>query len=232
MGGFINSQADNEICEVLNKRFSDQTIPSGGQTYIGALRDHFQNKENFLNGGHHLHRVFHRLATSVTGGTSVPKVAKSRFRWLFLLRKNLPAAVTTAIRGQLTAILGPPATHPAGAVDYVTFLTRHVPTGTGTFELWSQNSTVPVIYTDANGKKYCKIVLECNTDAPLADNPNEPDPPTPDGGETNITATTIPAAKKTKAKKSSSAKKSSAKKKKAAGKKTAGKKAKKGKSRR
>ena len=231
MGGFINSQADNEICEVLNKRFSDDVVPSGGQTYLGALRDHFQNRENFLDGNHHLQRVFHRLAISVTGGQRVPKRNKSRFRWLFLLRKNLPAAVITAIKGQLAAILGPPGVHPAGAVDYVTFLTRHVATGTGTFELWSQNSTVPVIYSDANGKSYCKIVLECHTDAPLPDNANEPDPPTADGGETTISVPLKAVAKKSGTRKSAT-KKAAAKKKKGAGKKAAAKKAKKGKSRR
>ena len=211
-GGFINSQADNEICEVLNKRFSDQVIPSGGRTYIAVLRDHFQNRENFLDGNHHLHRVFHRLAISVTGGSRVPKYNQSRYRWLFLLRTNLPAAVIAAIKGQLAAILGPANAHPAGAVDYVTFLTRHVKTGTGTFELWSQNSTVPVIYNDANGKSYCKMVLECNTDEALPDSMNETDPPTADGGETNISVAKKSSAKKSAAKKSA-AKKSSRKKK-------------------
>ncbi len=107
MGAFINSQADNEICEALNKRFSDQVDPTDGRTYIAQLRDIFQNRENFLDGNHHLHRVFHRLAISVTGGARVPKTKNSRFRWLFLLRSNLPAAVRQAIKGQLTAILSP-----------------------------------------------------------------------------------------------------------------------------
>ena len=218
MGSFINSQTDNEICEVLNKRFSDQVIPGGGRTYIAALRDHFQNKENFLDASHRLHRVFHRLAISVTGGSRVPRQNQSRFRWLFLLRSgetpngHLPAAVTQAIKGQLAAILGPANVHPAGAVDYVTFLTRHVQTSTGAqFELWSQNSAVPQIYTDANGKRYCKIVLECNTSVKLPDSSNETDPPTADGGETNISAAKKPSAKKSSAKKSA-AKKSAAKK--------------------
>ena len=79
MGSFINSQADNEICEVLNKRFSDQVIPGGGRTYIAALRDHFQKKENFFDANHRLHRVFHRLAISVTGGPRVPKHNQSPY---------------------------------------------------------------------------------------------------------------------------------------------------------
>ena len=105
MGSFINSQADNEICEVLNKRFSDQVIPGGGRTYIAALRDHFQKKENFLDANHRLHRVFHRLAISVTGGPRVPKHNQSRFRWLFLLRSgetpngHLPTAVNSGDQG-------------------------------------------------------------------------------------------------------------------------------------
>lgn len=217
MGSFINSQSDNEICEVLNKRFSDQVIPGGGRTHIAALRDHFQNKENFLDANHHLHRVFHRLAVSVTGGSRVPKHNPSRFRWLFLLRSgetpngHLPAAVAQAIKSQLTAILGPASVHPAGAVDYVTFLTRHVQTSTGAqFELWSNNSATPQIYTDANGKRYCKIVLECNTSVKLPDSSNETDPPTADGGETNISVAKKSSTKKSAAKKSA-AKKSSAK---------------------
>ena len=88
MGSFINSQADNEICEVLNKRFSDQVIPGGGRTYIAALRDHFQKKENFLDANHRLHRVFHRLAISVTGGPRVPKAQS----------KPIPLAVSASQR--------------------------------------------------------------------------------------------------------------------------------------
>jgi hypothetical protein len=44
MGGFINSQADNEICEALNKRFSDEVDPDDddGLTYLEQLRDHFR----------------------------------------------------------------------------------------------------------------------------------------------------------------------------------------------
>jgi len=33
MGGFINSQSDAEICEVLNKRFSDE-VNTSGETYL------------------------------------------------------------------------------------------------------------------------------------------------------------------------------------------------------
>jgi hypothetical protein len=44
MGSFINSQADNEICEVLNKRFSDD-VNGNGQTYLDELRQFFQNKD-------------------------------------------------------------------------------------------------------------------------------------------------------------------------------------------
>ena len=211
MGGFINSQADNEICEVLNKRFSDE-VKAGGRTYIALLRDHFQNKENLFDGNHHLHRVFHRLAVNVTGGTRVPRNNQSRYRWLFLLGSNLPAAVTLAIKGQLTAILSPvsPA-NPAGAADYVTFSTQHVETDTKTFELWPKNSTTPTLQTDANGKRYCTIILQCHTDAALTNSPNEKDPPDPDNGEKSFA---VPA-KKSSATKKSSRKKTTTKKRKA-----------------
>jgi hypothetical protein len=213
MGGFINSQADNEICEVLNKRFSDQVDPTDGRTYIAQLRDHFQNRENFFDGNHRLNRVFHRLAISVTGGKRVPRVKNSRFRWLFLLRQTLPDPVKQAIRGQLTAILTPASsTNLAGATDYVTFSTQHIATTTGEqFELDSRNSPTPAVHNDANGKKYCKITLQCNIDKALADSPNETDPTDPDDGETSFAARRKPA-KKSSATKKSSAKKSAGKK--------------------
>jgi hypothetical protein len=230
MGAFINSQADNEICEALNKRFSDDVNPNDrqGRTYIRELRDFFQNTENLFDGNHHLHRVFHRLAISVTGGKSVPKTKNSRLRWLFLLHGNLPAAVDKAIRDQLTAILSPATgANLAGAVDYVTFNTLHVATSTGDqFELYPQNSQTPSIFRDANNKSYCTLVLECNADQQLALNPLETDPPPKQAGETDIPASARRAKKKSSAKKSS-AKKSPVKKsavKKSSGKKTAAKK--------
>jgi hypothetical protein len=210
MGGFINSQADNEICEVLNKRFSDDVKPNDPQrrTYIALLRDHFQ-RENLFGPDRHLHRVFHRLAVNVTGGTRVPRNNKSRFRWLFLLRSNLPAAVTQAIKGQLSAILSPAsAANPAGSVAYATFSTRHVATATGTFELYPQNSTVPTVQTDANGKRYCAIILDCHEDVALPDSPQETDPPAADNGETSFVVPRSGAKKK----KSSASKKAPAKK--------------------
>jgi hypothetical protein len=229
MGGFINSQADNEICEALNKRFSDDVDPDDddGLTYLEQLRDHFRNREDFLDSSHKLNRVFHRLAITVTG-KRVPRNKKSRHRWLFLLRRKLPAAVDKAIRNQLKAVLGAPSSgNPAGATSYVTFSTRHVPTSTGTFELFDRNSPSPAVLQDANGKTYCTIILECHVDAPLEDSANEPDPPTEDTGEMDFASLTSRSA--VDATKSYS-KKSSAKK--AAGNKTPVKKAKKGKSRR
>jgi hypothetical protein len=240
MGSFINSQSDNEICDALTTRFSDDVNPKDhlGRTYIRELRDFFQNKENLFDGNHYLHRVFHRLAISVTGGKSVPKTKNSRLRWLFLLHGNLPAAVDQAIRGQLTAILSPATgANPAGAVDYVTFNTLHVATSTGDqFELYPQNSQMPSTFTDSNNKSYCKVVLECNADQQLALNPLEKDPPPKQGGETDISASLGRGTKKSSAKKSSAKKsakkKTSAKKKKAAAKSSSAKKARKGKYRR
>jgi hypothetical protein len=230
MGGFINSQADNEICEALNKRFSDEVDPDDddGLTYLEQLRDHFRHREDFLDDNHKLNRVFHRLAITVTG-KRVPRDKRSRHRWLFLLRKTLPAAVNKAIRGQLRAILGKPSINPAGATSYVTFSTQHVPTSTGTFELWPKNATSPTIFQDANGKTYCTMILQCHVDKPLDDSPDETDPPTEDSGEMSFSSLTSRAPV---AATKSSSKKSSAKKTEAAGKEPAVKKAKKGKSRR
>ncbi len=221
MGGFINSQADIEICEVLNKRFSDDLKPNDPQrrTYIAHLRDHFR-RENLFGPNRRLNRVFHRLAINVTGGTRVPRNNKSRFRWLFLLRSNLPAATTQAIKSQLSAILSPAsAANPAGAVAYATFSTRHVPTASGKFELFPQNDPVPTVWTDANGKRYCTIILDCHEDVALPDSPNETDPPAPDDDETTFAAPRSGAkksAKKSSVAKRTPAKKSAVKKKKSA----------------
>lgn len=210
MGSFINSQSDNEICEVLNKRFSDDDNGQG-QTYLDELRDFFQNKENLFTAGHKLHRVFHRLAISVTGGASVPKTKHSRLRWFHLLKGNLPAAVEKAIRGQLTAILSPAsAGNPAGGVDYVSFSTVHQPTTTGDrFELFDKNSSTPTVLSDANGKSYCALILQCNVDTYLDDAPGESDPPSSDGG--NVEKGPIPFLKSKPKKKKSPPKKSAKK---------------------
>jgi hypothetical protein len=182
MGGFINSQSDNEICEVLNNRFSDD-VNANGQTYLDELRQFFQNKEKLFSNSHKLNRIFHRLAISVTGGASVPKTKKSRLRWFHLLKGNLPAAVDQAIRGQLTAILSLASPdNPAGGADYVTFSTVHQPTATGDqFELFDTNSSTPNVLSDANGKSYCAVILRCNVDMALGDAPGENDPPGSDG---------------------------------------------------
>jgi len=221
MGGFINSQSDAEICEVLNKRFSDD-VNAQGQTYLDELRGFFKNKENLFTAGHQLNRVFHRLAISVTGGVSVPKTKLSRLRWFHLLKGNLPAAVDQAIRGQLTAILSPASPgNPAGGAEYVTFSTVHQPTTTGDqFELFDTNSSTPTVLSDANGKSYCAIILQCNVDKALDDAPGENDPPGSDG---NVEKGAIPflkpkppkkpPAKKPAAKKSATKKKAVKKKK-------------------
>jgi len=188
MGGFINSQADAEICEVLNKRFSDE-VNANGETYLNELRDFFKT-EKLFDIHHHLHRVFHRLAIGVTGGASVPKNANSRLRWFHLLKGSLPKAVNDAIRGQLTAILSDDG-NPASSVDYVTFSTAHVRTTSGDqFELFDganpdgaihYNNPIPTPQYDANGKSYCAFILQCNVDKALDDAPGEHDPPDNDG---------------------------------------------------
>jgi hypothetical protein len=222
MGGFINSQSDNEICQVLNKRFSDD-VNANGQTYLDELRQFFQNKEKLFTNSHKLNRIFHRLAISVTGGASVPKTKKSRLRWFHLLKGNLPAAVDQAIRDQLTAILGPASpANPAGGADYVIFSTVHQPTTTGDqFELFDTNSSTPTVLSDANGKSYCAIVLQCNVDKALGDAPGENDPPGSDG---SVEKGPIPFAKPKPIRRKPSPKKSAKKSMKKASKKAAAKK--------
>src|ERR1700688_2584126 len=99
MGGLINSQSDNEICEVLNKRFSDD-VNANGQTYLDELRQFCRNKEKLFSNSHKLNRIFHRLAISVTGGASVPKTKNSLFRWFHFRKGNQPAARGRAIRSK------------------------------------------------------------------------------------------------------------------------------------
>jgi hypothetical protein len=202
MGGFINSQADAEICEVLNKRFSDD-LNANNQTYLDQLRKFFQTKENLFSSGHKLNRVFHRLAVGVTGGARVPKTKKSRLRWFHLLKNNLPAPVDQAIRDQLSAILSPAgAGNLAGGVSYVTFSTIHQPTTTGDqFELVPANASTPDVLSDSNGKTYCAVVLRCNTDTGLPDAPTETDPPASDGGEQGPIPFTKPKGRREKARK-------------------------------
>jgi hypothetical protein len=193
MGGYINSLADAEICEVLTKRFSND-LNASNVTYLDELRTFFNGKENLFEHGHKLNRVFYRLAISVTSGSPVPKNNHSRWRWYHLLKVNLPIAVEKAIRDQLTAILSPAAGNPPGGVDYVTFSTVHQATNSGDqFELWDGviggppaqhfNSSTPTPLGDANGNTYCALILECNVDQALPDAPGEDDPPQPDGNE-------------------------------------------------
>ena len=209
MGSFIGSQSDNEICDVLTTRFSNKLKPNDPQhrTYIQQLRDHFNHSEKLFDANHHLGRVFHRLAISVTGGTRVPSNSKSRLRWLHLLDGNFPPATEQAIRAVLSAILAANST-----IDYVIFATRHIATPSGSFELFPQNSGVPDTHTDANRKTYCNMILDCNTDAALPDAPNESDPPGKDGNEKPF-AVGGGAAKKKKKKPAKKSKKSAVKKK-------------------
>jgi hypothetical protein len=178
MGAFIPTQYDNEICDNLNKRFSTDRDPADpqGRSYIEHLRALFAS-ENFLDSGHHLHRVAHRLAVSVTGGASVPAVKKHRLRWFHLLHKLLPPQTDQAIRDVLTAVLK----NPNGNIAYATFLARPAPIGLK-FEIYPENSGQPYLTWDSNGNTYCQVFLDCKEDRELPDpSPGEEsDPPDPD----------------------------------------------------
>lgn len=209
MGSFIPTQADQEICRNLAKRFSDQLVPgAGGKTYIKQLRDH-HGRENLFDGNHHLQRVAHRLAISVTGGARVPADATSRSRWFHLLRKLLPPQTTKAINTVLKKVLESP------SISYAVFSTQPAQTVLN-FELHPGNSGDPVLALDANGKVFCQVILDCHDDAPLpTPAPNtEPDPPDPETTpEKPISVTTKTRKKKYPAKKAKSSKAKSSKKK-------------------
>jgi hypothetical protein len=242
MGSLIPTPTDLEICDVLNKRFSTDKDPADpqGRSYIEHLRALFA-AEDFLDSKHHLHRVAHRLAVSVTGGPSVPAVKKHRLRWFHLLHKLLPPATAQAIRDVLTTVLK----NPNGDIAYAVFLARPAPIGLS-FEIYPQNSGQPYVTWDLQGNSYCQVFLDCKVDSELPDPApgEEHDPPDKDQVEKLIPGpkkkskkkkytkkTTKSSAKKSslKKKKSSVKKKSSAKKKKAVGKKASAKKAKKAK---
>jgi hypothetical protein len=221
MGSFISSQADAEICEVLNKRFSDEVNPNDPQqrTYLNELRNFIQHTEDLFDTHHHLHRTYHRLAVAVAGSPGVPRDRSSRLRWFHLLNGNLPQSVEKAIRGQLSAILGPPAADPAGTVDYVTFSTVHQATNShAQFELFDNthhDNPKPAPQTDANNKTYCALILLCNVDQELPNGPLEDDPPQSEpGGENQIpfAKQKKPPGKRPRAKKSAVKKKKAAKK--------------------
>jgi outer membrane biosynthesis protein TonB len=241
MGSFIPSTSDLEICDNLNKRFSNQSIPGKSLTWLQQLQNHNKN-EKLFDGKHTLVRVAYRLAFSVAGA-EVPAVRKHRQRWFYLLHKLLPPATDAAIRQVLAAVLDP-----ANNIAYAKFSTRPAPIGLD-FELYPQSTGAPYLQFDANGIQYCMLILECKTDTQLPD-PTVPenDPPDPNLNVEQPISVQIKhkkrkkkapkksAAKKSKkssAKKSSpkkkksspKKKKSSAKKKKAAGKKTAARKA-------
>jgi len=175
MGSFIPTKADQEICRNLTKRFSDQLVPGGGgKTYMQQLRDH-HGRENLFDGNHHLQRVAHRLATSVTGGAYVPADPTSRSRWHHLLRKLLTPQTTKAINTVLKKILESP------GISYAVFSTQPAPT-VQNFELHPSNSGDPMLLLDANGKVFCQVILDCHDDQPLPTPApgTEPDPPDPE----------------------------------------------------
>jgi hypothetical protein len=207
MGSFIPTQADQEICRNLAKRFSDQLVPgAGGKTYIKQLRDH-HGRENLFDGNHHLQRVAHRLAISVTGGARVPADPTSRSRWFHLLRKLLPQQTTKAINTVLKKVLESP------NISYAVFSTQPAQTVLN-FELHPGNSGDPVLALDANGKVFCQVILDCHDDAPLPtpEPGTEHDPPDPETTpEKPISVTRKTRKKKYPAKKAKSSKAKSSK---------------------
>ena len=236
MGSLIPTPTDLEICDILNKRFSTKRDPADpqGRSYIEHLRALFA-VNNFLDNKHHLHRVAHLLAVSVTGGPSVPAVKKHRLRWFHLLHKLLPRETDQAIRDVLTTVLK----NPNGNIAYAVFLARPAPIGLD-FEIYPQNSGQPYVTWDPQGNSYCQVFLDCKVDRDLPDPApgEEHDPPDKDPVEILIPGPKKKSKKKKPAKKTTKSsakksslkkKKSSAKKKKAVGKKAPAKKAKKAK---
>jgi hypothetical protein len=188
MGSFIPTPNDQEICNALNKRFSDLNDPNADpanpeKTMIGSVRFLDQQSTGLLFGRKlNLARLAHRL-----GG--VPSDAKSRLRWFFLLRRMLPHATKVAISNVLEAVMGDP------SIKQVHFDLVHDGGITTEFELDPGNSNAPQtqlfpsVKNPANKVKTCMMLLRCFYDEPIPtpDPANEPDPPVPQNPETGPT---------------------------------------------
>jgi hypothetical protein len=178
MGSFINSQADQEICDALTRRFSDLPDPNAEagnpeKTMIGSVRHQDGKEQGLLFGrNHNLARLAHRL-----GG--VPASQQSKLRWFFLLRKMLPRETKTAINAVLETVMGDP------TIRQVKFMVDHTGGIALDFELDPRNSHVPQtqnlpsVHNPKASVKTCVMLLHCKLDEPLPDPRNEPDPPDP-----------------------------------------------------
>jgi hypothetical protein len=198
MGAFIPTSYDNEICTMLNTRFSDTVITSSdpafvagyaSDTFIGQLRRHRNKGERLFDGNHNLARVSHRLAYSVLNHDS-PNTTKPRHRWFFLLPKGLnqlPAATETAICAVLDAVLADT------TIDSAVFSTTPKGNITLGFELDPQNSHVPQT-VNQGGKNVCLVTLDCKKDQQLPDpaKGQVTDPPTADANELPINNVHVP----------------------------------------
>jgi hypothetical protein len=198
MGAFIPSSYDNEICNMLNTRFSDAVIQANdpafvagytNETYIDQLRRHRNNGERLFDRNHNLARVSHRLAYSVLNHDS-PNTRKPRQRWFFLLQKGLnqlPTQTENAICAVLDAVLADT------TIDCAVFSTTPKGNITLSFELDPNNSHVPQT-VNQGGKTVCLVTLDCKKDQQLPDPaPGQvADPPIPDGNEQPINNVPIP----------------------------------------
>jgi hypothetical protein len=178
MGSFINSQADQEICDALTHRFSDLPDPNAEtgnpeKTMIGSVR-HQDGKEQGLLFGRNpnLARLAHRL-----GG--VPASQQSKLRWFFLLRRMLPRETKKAISAVLESVMGDP------SIRQVKFMVDHSGAISLDFELDPSNSHVPQtqnlpsVRNPKTSVKTCVMLLHCKLDEPLPDAGSEKDPPDP-----------------------------------------------------
>lgn len=195
MGSFIPSTSDNEICDNLTLRFSNQRKPNTNKTWLQHLQAH-NAREPLFAPNRSLVRVAYRLAVSVAAA-EVPAAKRNRHRWFHMLRKMLPPETDVAIRRVLSAVLDP-----ANNIPFATFTTKPDSTINLAFELFPHNSGAPALQPDGS----CLVKLLCKTDAVLPD-PTTPenDPPTPDPNEQGLgvgiakkkkTATKYPGKKK------------------------------------
>jgi hypothetical protein len=176
MGSLIKTGYDQQICDALNRRFSDlpdanADAANNDKTMLGSVR--FQDlKENGLLFSRKLNlaRLAHRLNT-------VPNNQSAKLRWFYVLRRGLPHETKVAINAVLEAVMGD------SSIKQVYFDAIHDGSITSQFELDPNNSHVPKtkdLPSMAHGNtnvKTCIMLLRCFYDEPLPNPINEPDPP-------------------------------------------------------
>jgi hypothetical protein len=173
MGAFINSPADQQICQRLSERFSDKPFGQGS-TNLDELRT-LHRTEPYFGGSRHLVRLAWRLQ-AYPDNTS--DGINHRGRWYHLLRVTLKTAANLPTHTKIIDALRLAITDTS--IKQVIFTVTHGNIATK-FDLNSWTTNTPSTWTN-NVVKTLNIQLVCQDDVQLPD-ANEPHPPAADSGE-------------------------------------------------